>query len=788
MKQTSSADALIRAIRDMDDRDFGPSITGILQGDRYVAHPPLSPEIGTHPRLLLTAADLPGIRAALRRAECKAAATQFRAMCETETDGALPPATLHETGRPGKYNIDYDLLAVIQAKALDYLLSGRRERGYEAILAIKNYLRTLEIDWIHSDQCREFGWVMYNTACVYDWCYDLLTPKDKFQLTAGVEHRLCTGVTADTVHSTYGGAKMECGFPPVKEGAVSGHGSEMQILRDYLAYAVAIYDEHPGWYDYIAGRVYQDFVPVRNVYYKGGLYPQGTPSYATWRYHADTFSAWILRSAVGHNPYVPGQAEVARNFLCQETEDGNAFLTGDIYTTKFNGNMAGIALQCGYLYGDATLRAAAKYLTRDFTSFPAGVAGTSVTEFLILSSDGMNAASDRHAGLPTVAETTAPFGTMTARNTWEPGSAVVYMKIGERSTLNHDHEDHGSFSIYYKQILAPDAGLYHGYGTDHHYYFHQATVAHNALLIFDPALHDAEPVFNDAGMMVNRDRFWYSGGQRLQSETAFLNQWMHPKFEYGKVLGRAHACKSDGGADFAYLAGDVAAAYPAGVAERVERRMLAVFPDDGRIPLLFFVYDIVVAGDPSFRKTFLLQTPTEPHIDSASGTVTVTGEQSTLVMTSLIGGDRIEAVGGEGKQFFIPEAGRNLETLGHLTGRDWGRVMVKPADGHKSDVFFHAFYVKDKDEAFTPAVTEIRGDGCRGAILLDRCVMFTDGEDNLAFESAGQPLTYYISGLSAGRYYVCTEGLPVGVFTVAPEEHLVTFRCPTGKIAITKML
>ena len=95
-----------------------------------------------------------------------------------------------------------------------------------------------------------------------------------------VQKKCCEG-------SNLEGARMEVGFPPSGQNGVSGHGCEYQILRDYLSFAIAIYDEYPGWWNYIAYRFYNEFVPVRNEFYRAQMYPQGSSLYVRIRFTSD---------------------------------------------------------------------------------------------------------------------------------------------------------------------------------------------------------------------------------------------------------------------------------------------------------------------------------------------------------------------------------------------------------------------------------------------------------------------------------------------------------------------
>ena len=99
-----------------------------------------------------------------------------------------------------------------------------------------------------------------------------------------------------------------------KIGAVSGHGSERQVLRDYLSVAVAFYGDNNSWWNYIAPLVYSEYVPVRKYYFQSVISQQGVGVYVSGRHIADMYSAWILKTSTGSQPY-PNIDKTIRNFL-----------------------------------------------------------------------------------------------------------------------------------------------------------------------------------------------------------------------------------------------------------------------------------------------------------------------------------------------------------------------------------------------------------------------------------------------------------------------------------------
>ena len=753
--------------------DFGgEAVTGDLSaaaGKNYPA-PPVFPKKGRHPRVLFNAGNVAGIREAERDPKNAAAVSRFRDALENPTDGNFGEAERKSTGT--YHNFRDDLLRGIQSLALDYAANGVRTSGYRAIFAMKNALKTMDFRDVGGDQCRQFGYVTFTAACVYDWCYDLLTDLDKRQIAAGVQHKCCEGENER-------GAKMEVGFPPSGQGAISGHGTEYQILRDYLAFAIAIYDEYPGWWDFIGGRFYAEYVPVRRAFYRAGLYPQGTSLYIQIRYSADLFSALLVRAATGAIPYDEGDMKrVARTAYAYELPAGCAFASGDDHTTdKPLADLGQISLLSSYLFDDGTVRAQLEYFKSNYSDFGAYfTSGAGAAVYLICSSSGLRAASDRHEGMDLILYNGGWLGQIIARNGWDENQAAVLMKIGCRSTANHEHNDAGQFQLFYRAMLAGDTGSYDKYGDPHHYWYHQATVAHNSLLIYNPALSDA-------------DRGYYSGGQTHKWESHDFSVWKDDaEHRTGSVTGvrYGYADARETKPTYAYIAGNITPAYDAATVSEVTRRMLAVFDTKtAETPLIFFVFDRITATDPSFKKTFLLHTPTEPTIDGK--TVTVKNGEGKLVLQSVFGGETIAKIGGAGGNYVVN--GKQLAPCKNGDDGYWGRVEISPAPGNATDDLLHAIFLCDADGSPDLKATPIENGIVRGARLGSVAAVFVRDATrrSFAFDFAvpgDGTVDCYVSGVAAGEWTV-TENGETRTVTATEEGGFLTFSAPAGKIALT---
>ena len=748
--------------------------------------PPISPTSGQHPRVLLTKEMLPAVRAAMDKEIFSAARAEYEALVSTESDGVLPPSFLHEKGRLGHHNVDYRLLAVIQAKAFRYLLTELDEHGYEAIAMMLNYMKSLDLKWINSDQCREFGLIIYTAACVYDWCYCLLDEKTKFLFTSAVEHKMLRGRTEDTVHSTYGGIKTEMGFPPSHQGAVSGHGSEFQLQRDYLSYAIAIYDEIPGWWEFIGYRFFSEYVVTRRIYYATGMYPQGMSCYAPWRYLGDLYGAWLIKALTGKSPYSPDVARVVHSFAANETADKGMFPSGDSNRTTMHTMTAFSGVLTAHLYEDATSLAIAKWLECGYSIFTYGVANVTPTEFFICVSGGVEPIRDHHDGLDKILYHDGYLGQLITRNSWEKDAAVSFAKIGQRTTSNHDHQDAGHFQIYYKGLLTTDEGIYSGYGTPQWAYYHQGSVGHNCLLVENPALIDTEPKYDENGRLQNAFRYWYCGGQiRPHTEASGYAEWLDGSFERAELRGVKWGFEDDCDTPkYSYISGDLTKSYPRDTVDFISRSMLTAYTGNPDAPMLFFVCDRIDAKAPDFKKTFLLQAPADaPTV--CGKTVTLTAKDGKLTLTSLLGGDHIEAIGGS------PET--NAMIRGHqcmdVKTPYWGRVEISPSLGNKSDNLLNVMYVSDResDVSLTPTLVTSRCGSFVGASICGVTALFSTEKQyqktSLCFDAPAGDV--YVAGLTSGKWIVSVNGARLCEKRVRVEEGMLEFSVLGGEITLT---
>ena len=752
----TEVNALMTQVNSFSTSSFGGATVTTNLGTKYPA-PSVSPTKGQHPRVLINQNDLAGIRAEITNKRSSKTVQQYLAYIQKPTTGQLGAKVTHGSDTD---NYSTDTLYNIQALALEYQLTGNKIAGYQAVLALKNYILTLDIEKIEVDQERNYGYVMYIAACVYDWCYDLMTQTDRLQIVSGVEHKIVSG-------SNSYGAKMEIGFPPSKQGAISGHGTEFQLLRDYLAFAIAIYDEYPGWWNYIGGRFYSEFVPVRNEFYKAGMYPQGVSLYVRVRYAADLYSAWLIKAMTGSIPYEDPAAmkQVMRTIYSYELPKNHAFASGDDHADDDEFQDYGrLALISSYLFDDAAIRAELEAHEKSYTKFTETITmSASVSEYLICSSNGV-AASKRHEDMPLIVYNGGWLGQIIARNGWGDDQAAVLMKIGVRTTSNHDHADAGQFQIWYKTMLAGDTGVYDTYdrggSKDPHFFsYHQATVAHNSILIG-------------------------SAGQKQPGETGSFSDWQSDTYKTGTVTGYAfgYADQAETQPTYAYIAGNITPAYGSAASE-VTRRMLAVYDTKNEdVPLFFFVFDNIKTSSTTKAKTFLLHVPSAPTISGK--TVTVQKDGAKLVLQSVLGGDNITSLGGANKNYLVNGV-QKVPSRGSDDGY-WGRVEISPNTGNQTDQLLNVMYVCDSGK--TPAnvtATAISTDDVKGAAIGNVAAVFVTSATrrstafSFSVTRTGE-VTYYVSGVRAGKWTVSIGSSFSETVTATPDGGLLVFTAPAG--------
>lgn len=608
-----------------------------------------------HPRLYLRAAQASQLQARLKDPTLQSTVQKLRS----------------QAAKSAQMQIEWD--------ALQYLISKDRVLGRATVEVALALLKQTELP-DRQDACRVTGRIMVTGAMVYDWLYALLTPAEKNAFIAELIRLAKT---------------QECGYPPTRQGSVTGHASEAMIMRDMLSAGIAIYDEFPEMYDLAAGRFFREHLPARNWFYNGHAYHQGD-SYGAHRYSWDTYPLWIFDCLGAGNVYNPEQRFIPYLWVYTTRPDGQRLRAGDTFAHSAPrgqpwSEFVGTLFTASY-YHDG-------FLLDQFLRQGGG--GGSELIFELLWRDTAPQPNPISA-LPISRYFGAPFGWMVARTGWGEDAVIAEMKINEYNFANHQHLDAGAFQIYHRGALAIDSGLYSGssgqYGSPHCRNYYWRTIAHNALLVYDP-----QEQFSRTGGYGN------DGGQRLpngRSEPRTLAALQAPENGYrtGKVL--AHGFGPDSQSpDFTLLQGDLTDAYSKKV-QQVTRSFVFFNLRNQQVPAALIVFDRVVSADPAFRKFWLLHSLEEPKVENGAAIVDCTrpGEQGRLNLDVLLPRANdlaLTKVGGPGKEFWV--FGTNyennvepakLERNSMETGA-W-RIEVSPKQAAAENLFLNVMQITDR--------------------------------------------------------------------------------------------
>jgi len=702
------------------------------------------------------------------------------------TDPVLQPVVQRLTDQARKsaqFRVEWD--------AAQYLARKDRTLGRDTIRRALELLKKTELP-DRQDACRVTGRMMVTGAIVYDWLYDLLTREEKEAFIAELVRLAKT---------------QECGYPPTRQGSVTGHSSEAMLMRDMLSAGIAIYDEYPQMYELAAGRFFREHLPVRNWFYDGHAYHQGD-SYGLHRFGWDTFPLWIFDRLGAGNVYSPQQRHVPYQWVYATRPDGQRLRAGDTFSHSTPrgrpwGEFFGTLLTASY-YGDGCLLS--QYLRQ-------GGVGANELLFEFLWRDTALRPAPIDA-LPLARYFGPPFGWMIARTGWGDGAAIAEMKVNQYNFVNHQHLDAGAFQVYYKGPLAIDSGLYSGssgaYGSPHCRNYYWRTIAHNSLLIYD-----AKEVFGRQGGYGN------DGGQRLpngRSEARNLEVLQAPKNGYRTGAVRAHGFgPSAQTPDFTLLEGDITAAYSDKVRQVLRSFVFLNLPDP-KVPAVLVVFDRVVAADAQHRKYWLLHSLEEPKLevgtDRNPGAVrsmvaegarvaavvdcTQHGDRGRLVLDVLLpAADNLELgkVGGPGREFWV--FGQNFANdvdparlaRTSMEPGAW-RIEVSPKKAAAEDLFLTVIQVTDRQTGARLPVRRIDSPdrtGCliEGAGSFWAVVFPRDGqtsEQRVPFTVSGPPVgRYLVANLSPGQWRARRQGSPdTRDIQVSEELRAAWFEGPPG--------
>jgi hypothetical protein len=261
------------------------------------------------------------------------------------------------------------------------------------------------------------------------------------------------------------------------------------------------------------------------------------------------------------------------------------------------------------------------------------------------------------------------------RSGWNSQGTTVFFKCGSYFD-DHGHFDQGHLDVFRRSMLLLDSGSYLTFSGPFRTEYWHRTVAHNTILVVDPAIPGDE------------------GGQRVfHSQTdATLGQYLaNQQSETGNILEYRDE------PEMTYVAGDMTAAYPVDRVERVTREL--AFVDDRYL----VVVDRVVTRRNELRPIILWHTPLVPRIEAEKGCFEVGRNGARVTITALLP-KRPRVVWIDG---FVA-GGKPVPAVGEMkasTEIGAGRVEVSARnEGSRRHLFLHVLDIADSAE--TPGRVE----------------------------------------------------------------------------------
>lgn len=228
-------------------------------------------------------------------------------------------------------------------------------------------------------------------------------------------------------------------------------------------------------------------------------------------------------------------------------------------------------------------------------------------------------------------------GVMVARSGWEADSTQILFKSAPFSTRNHHHRDQNHIEIAYKGSLLIDSGCYDSYGSSHWHNYYSRTIAHNTLIVHDPA-----EVMKSIYLTVSND-----GGQLAHDEDPKgLTEALSPPYKLAGIERFAS------GSDYAYVVGNASQAYNTDKLRQYVRHVYIIYKPYGRNQPYIFVFDAV-----SLNKQL-----TPRILFHSNEAITAEGNYFSInnpaggllhVETWTSAGTKVELVGGEGNEWFV---------------------------------------------------------------------------------------------------------------------------------------
>lgn len=743
------------------------------------------------PRVFFNSSDIPGILENAQKEPNKSQWERFLSFAGEEMPGELKNGFVF-TAQAASY---------IESKAFYYAIYGDENTGRAAIDELKEVLEGnsgVEYDY------NSAGEAIYLTGVVYDWCYPLLTAEDKAYFQNQV-----INLASHTAPS----------WPPTHGSAVMSHSAEGNLMRDLLCAAIAMYEDNDEIYQNVMGRFFSEYVDARKFMYEGGYFFPGL-HYLSYRYQWEIISTKLIDAAYGiKSVYGEKQKDIIYSALYSRRPDGSFLKSGDnAFNNHYFGSRSHINLRAllytASYFDDPYINGEAQKLAGIYNFNQTNVNQTvTPVEFLIMSDPDVDTKSVSE--LPLTRFFGSPYGAMIARTGWDEGvgsgAVVAEMKVVENQFNEHQHLDAGAFQIYYKGGLANDTGYYQAayYSSDgrdtlndgntiyagaHDNNYQSRTIAHNSMLVYDPAEVFLSKQGTATSYIIEND-----GGQERKSKSSApknitsYNQ-SPAAWRSGRVMGAEFGASSTN-PDWSYLKGDISYAYSDKVSG-YERSFMFLNLKDTPVPAAIMVFDRVESSDPSFKKTWLLHTKNTPVINGNRivAEVTDNGYNGKLTLDALLPkADNLSinvTEGGEGDAW-VNGTNYYASVLPNRINEGGGsRVEISPKAKQNEDFFLNVIQVGDADSDATLDVSPIQSDTHVGAVIANRTVLFGKEKerisDDISFTFASdEECIITVADCVAGTWNIYDEYGLYDIAAVNESGGILSFEAPGGSYTLT---
>ncbi len=758
----------------------------------------IKPPANTHPRVLFTKNDIQSIKDSAKTDQNINAYDKLYSYYKEVVLGKF------SADCKGKYN-EYNL-AAIESAAFYYALYGNTNNdqcGEKVINYLLTYLNTCgknasDLASNTTSQSRIAGHIIQVASEVYDWCYDKLSSDQKNTI---INH--CENLTK----------YMEMSYPNTNMSPINGHGSEAQLLRDLLSFAIATYDERPDIWESIGKRFYNQYVPFREWQYQGHYNLEGD-TYGPYRYVWDSWAYLLITGMGAPEPYSgENLSKAAYSTIYMRRPDGQWLRDGDSaadttnsmwdYWTDYH---LGTVINAG-IGNDPYIKQ--EYVRR----FPSMTGFYEKSPIINLVTNIATKSSNHplsHKNLPLSKHFPSPAGLTVARTGWDDGvdspSVVAEMKVGGLNTVNHQHLDAGHFQIYYKGILASDSGVYQGlkndsstggttYGSVHYNMYNTKAVAHNTMLVLDPNEY--------TGTSTNRN-YTRDGGQITTNggQSSSSVSELKSKNVVADVVAQEIDPRNPNEPNYTYLKGDLKKSYSSKVSE-FNRSFMFLNMKNSEVPAVMIVFDRVTSSSASYVKKWLLHGLEEPEIN---GTQTIfrrtyadpnaneSYNGKMTVDTLLPQSPKISKVGGsssDGSDSIIYDRGSNTKVPGYPAntptdeGSTW-RIEISPNVNASTTHFLNVIQVSDNDKNYYIKPVKIDKTYIYGVQISDRVVTFSKSGDKISstvsFSITGTG-TYDVTlcDMAKGTWRVTTKDGNQNIVS-SEEGGVLAFSAPAGSV------